>query len=150
MSPFPESSPPLGGRAVLLSVKPRFADLIVAGTKQVEFRRVWAQEPVPWIAVYSSRPTQQIVGIVQVESVLLASASTLWTLNSRRGGGLTRTELRSYFAGRPMGYAVMLGRVLRPHTPLEPAEIVPGFRAPQSFRYLTDPEVVRLFRSFQH
>lgn len=149
MIPFPESSPPPGGRAVLLSVKPRFADLIVSGTKQVEFRRVWAHEPVPWIAVYSSAPTQQIIGIVEVESVVLGSASTLWTLNGRLGGGLKRTELRSYFAGKPKGYAVMLGRVLRPNVPLEPAEIVPGFRAPQSFRYLTDPEVLRLSRSFQ-
>lgn len=148
MSPFPESSPPPVGRAVLLSVKPRFADLIVAGTKQVEFRRVWAQEPVPWIAVYSSTPTQQIVGIVEVESVMLASASTLWTLNSSLGGGLTRTELRSYFAGKAKGYAVMLGRVLRLHAPLKPAEIIRGFRAPQSFRYLTAPEMLRLSRSF--
>jgi predicted transcriptional regulator len=149
MSPFPESSPPPGGRAVLLSVKPRFADLIVSGTKQVEFRRVWAQEPVPWIAVYSSTPTQQIIGIVEVESVVLASASTLWGLNGSLGGGLTRTELRSYFAGRVKGYAVMLGRVLRPHAPVEPAEVIRGFRAPQSFRYLTDPEVLRLSRSFK-
>ena len=149
MSPFPESSPPPGGRAVLLSVKPRFADLIVAGTKQVEFRRVWAQEPVPWIAIYSSTPSQEIVGIAEVETVVLASTSTLWALNGSRGGGLTRTELRSYFSGKPKGYAVMLGRVLRPRAPVEPAEIVRGFRAPQSFRYLTDPEVLRLSRSFQ-
>lgn len=149
MSPFPESSPPPGGRAVLLSVKPRFADLIVAGTKQVEFRRVWAQEPVPWIAIYSSSPSQQIVGIVEVESVVLASASALWILNGSRGGGLTRTELRGYFSGKPKGYAVVLGRVFRPQAPVQPAEIVRGFRAPQSFRYLTDPEVLRLSRSFQ-
>ena len=149
MSPFPESSPPPVGRAVLLSVKPRFANLIVSGTKQVEFRRAWAQEPVPWIAIYSSTPTQLIVGIVEVESVVLASVSTLWTLSSRRGGGLTRTELRSYFAGKPKGYAVMLGRILRPCTPLEPTAIIQGFRAPQSFRYLTEPEVLRLSQSFQ-
>ncbi len=149
MNPFPESSPRSGGRAVLLSVKPRFADLIVAGTKRVEFRRVWAQEPVPWIAIYSSSPTQRIVGIVEVESVVLASAPTLWTLNGSRGGGVTRTELRSYFSGKPMGYAVMLGRVSRPRAPIEPAEIVRGFRAPQSFRYLTATEVLRLSRSFR-
>ena len=104
---------------------------------------------MPWIAVYSSTPTQQVVGIVEVESVVLGSASALWTLNGRRGGGLTRTELRSYFSGKPKGYAVILGRVLRPHAPVEPAEIVRGFRAPQSFRYLTDPEVLRLSWSFQ-
>lgn len=149
MSPFLEYSPPPGGRAVLLSVKPRFADLIVSGTKQVEFRRVWAQEPVHWIAIYSSTPTQLIVGIVEVESVLLASPSSLWTLNCRKGGGLTRAELRSYFSGKRVGYAVMLGRVLRPQTPVDPTSVVQRFRAPQSFRYLTPFEVLRLSRSFQ-
>jgi predicted transcriptional regulator len=149
MSPFPESSPPLGGRAVLLSVKPRYADLIVAGQKRVEFRRVWAHEPVSWVAVYSSSPAQKIVGIVEVESVVVASASTLWLLNGSRGGGLTRTELRNYFSGRLKGNAVILGQVLRPQAPIEPAKIVQGFRAPQSFRYLTDSEVLRLSRSFQ-
>lgn len=149
MSPFSESSPPPGARAVLLSVKPRYADQIVDGTKQVEFRRIWAHEPVHWIAIYSSSPTQKIVGIVEVESVVAASASTLWTLNGTRGGGLTRTELRSYFSGKATGYAVMLGRVLRPEVPIEPAKIVQGFRAPQSFRYLTNAEVIRLSRSFK-
>lgn len=149
MSPFPESSPPLGGRAVLLSVKPRYADLIVAGTKRVEFRRVWPQEPVPWVAIYSSSPTQKIVGVVEVESVVVASTSTLWLLNGSRRGGLTRTELRSYFSGKPKGYAVMLGQVLRPLAPIEPTKLVQGFRAPQSFRYMTDSEVLRLNRSFQ-
>lgn len=149
MSPFSESLRPPGGRPVLLSIKPRFADLIVAGTKQVEFRRVWAQQTVPWIAVYSSTPSQKIVGVVEVESVVLASAQTLWNLSGRRGGGLTRTELRNYFSGKRVGYALMLGRVLRPPIPVEPSAIVQGFRAPQSFRYLSDSEVLRLSRSFQ-
>lgn len=144
-----ECSPPQGGRAVLLSVKPRYSELILAGSKQVEFRRVWATEPVQWIAVYSSSPTQQIVGIVEVESVVVGSASALWQLNGTRGGGLTRAELRSYFAGRREGYAVNLGRVLIPPSPVEPTRIVPAFRAPQSFRYLTESEIDRLSRSFQ-
>jgi predicted transcriptional regulator len=62
---------------------------------------------------------------------------------------VTRTELRSYFSGKPMGYAVMLGRVSRPQAPIEPTEIVREFRAPQSFRYLTDSEVLLLSRSFR-
>jgi hypothetical protein len=48
-----------------------------------------------------------------------------------------------------MGYAVMLGRVSRPQAPIEPTEIVREFRAPQSFRYLTDSEVLLLSRSFR-
>lgn len=149
MSPFPKSSLPPDGKAVLLSVKPRYADLIVAGTKQVEFRRVWAQEPVSWIAIYSSSPAQEFVAVVEVKSVVEAPASTLWMLNSSKGGGLTRSELRSYFSGKRKGYAVMLGQVLKPRFPIEPTKIVHGFRPPQSFRYLTESEVLRLSRSFQ-
>ena len=149
MSLSAECSTPQSGRAVLLSVKPRYSQLIVAGSKQVEFRRVWATEPVQWIAVYSSSPTQQIVGVVEVESVVVGSASALWQLNGTRGGGLTRAELRSYFAGKREGYAVMLGRVLIPPNPIEPSKIVPAFRAPQSYRYLTESEMNRLSRSFK-
>jgi predicted transcriptional regulator len=104
---------------------------------------------VPWIAIYSSSPAQEIVGVVEVESVVEAPASTLWMLNGNKGGGLTRSELRSYFSGKPKGYAVMLGQVLRPLAPIEPTKIVQGFRAPQSFRYLTDSEVLRLSQRFQ-
>lgn len=104
---------------------------------------------MPWIAIYSSSPAQEIVGVVEVKSVVEAPASTLWMLNSSKGGGLTKSELRSYFSGKQKGYAVMLGEVLRPHAPIKPTKIVHGFRAPQSFRYLTDSEVLRLSRSFQ-
>jgi predicted transcriptional regulator len=104
---------------------------------------------VPWVAIYSSSPVRKLVGIVQVESVVVASATTLWPLNGNHGGDLTRAELRNYFSGKPRGYAVMLGQVLKPPEPIEPTKIVQEFRAPQSFRYLTDSEVLRLHRSFQ-
>lgn len=147
MSCFLESSPPPGGRAVLLSIKPRFSDLIVSGSKRVEFRRVWAAEPVHWIAIYSSSPEQRIVGVVEVKSVVVASPSALWQLNGSHGGGLTRTELRDYFAGRQKGYGLMLGKLLVPPRPIAPSRLSSPFHAPQSFRYLTEAEVTRISRS---
>jgi predicted transcriptional regulator len=149
MSLSSECSPPQGGRAVLLSVKPRYSELIVAGSKRVEFRRVWAAEPVRWVAVYSSSPAQVIVGIVEVESVVVATPTALWQLNGTLGGGLTRDELRSYFAGRRQGFALLLGRRFVPPQPIVPAKVVPTFRAPQSFRYLTETEAKRIARSIK-
>lgn len=146
MSPFSECSLPQGGRAVLLSIKPRYSELIVTGTKRVEFRRTWAIEPVRWVALYSSSPAQQIVGIVEVDSVVVASPVTLWQLNATLGGGLTRAELRSYFEGKREGYALLLGQTWIPPSPIEPSKIVPAFRAPQSFRYLTESEMKQLTR----
>jgi predicted transcriptional regulator len=119
----------------------------MSGTKRIEFRRVWAAEPVRWFAIYSSSPTQRIVGVVEVKSVVVASPSVLWQLNGSHGGGLTRAELRDYFAGRQQGYALLLGQRLVASQPVPPSKISASFRAPQSFRYLTEAEVWRIRRS---
>jgi len=118
--------------------------LIVAGTKRVEFRRIWAAKPVSWIAVYSTSPIKMIVGVVEIESVVVASPTRLWELNGIRGGGLTRLELREYFAGNREGYALLLGRTFLPSSPIDPSKLDSGFRAPQSFRYLTTFEASRI------
>ncbi len=144
MSRSQEFSLPQESRGVLLSVKPRFSELIVAGTKRVEFRRTWALEEVGCVAVYASSPIQNIVAVVEVESIVRASPTALWKISKVRGGGLTLKELQEYFDGKSQGVAVLLGRRWLPSKPLEPNSMVPNFRAPQSFRYLTAAEVRRL------
>jgi predicted transcriptional regulator len=144
MSLFQESSPRRSGRAVLLSIKPRYADLILAGIKRVEFRRSWAAEDVAMIVLYSSAPVQKIVGLVEVKDVVIASASVLWKTCTEKGGGLTLKEFQAYFAGKPKGVALLLGQVFTPTKPLELAEVVSNFVPPQSFRYLDAKEYTKL------
>lgn len=139
-----EFSPRLSGRAVLLSIKPKYADLILAGSKRVEFRRTWAKEDVSVIVLYSSSPVQRIVGAVAVDQIVVASPTSLWKTCAERGGGLTRNELRSYFAGKREGVAVLLGEVLKIATLVEPSDVIREFRPPQSFRYLDASEYKRL------
>jgi predicted transcriptional regulator len=76
MSLFQESLSPQGGRAVLLSIKPKYADLILAGSKRVEFRRSWAAQDVSMIVLYSSSPIQKIVGTVEVDEIVIAYPSS--------------------------------------------------------------------------
>lgn len=146
MSLFQESSPHRGGRAVLLSIKPKYADLIISGSKRVEFRRSWAAEEVSVIVLYSSSPIQKIVGLVEVEDVVVASPSSLWRTCTEKGGGLTRKELRAYFSGKSKGVAVMLGRVSSPIKNIEPSDVISNFVPPQSFRYLSTCEYLELER----
>jgi predicted transcriptional regulator len=144
MSLFQESSPHAGGRAVLLSVKPRYADLILAGSKRVEFRRSWAAQQVSMIVLYSSSPIQKIVGVVEVDDIVVASPTSLWKTCTERGGGLTKDELRSYFAGKTHGVAVLLGKVVKLAKHLEPSDVISNFVPPQSFRYLDAREYMAL------
>jgi predicted transcriptional regulator len=128
-------------RSVLISIHPRFVDLILSGEKRIEFRRVWAKEPVDQLVIYATSPAQRIVAVVAVKEVKVASVSTLWSLAKEFGGGLTRKELRNYFSGRGVGYGIKLGEVRRLIHPLDPRCHIDGFQAPQSFRYLTPKEL---------
>ncbi|WP_207001262.1 ASCH domain-containing protein [Trinickia mobilis] len=144
MSLFQESSPRPGGRAVLLSIKPKYADLILAGSKRVEFRRSWAAQDVSVIVLYSSSPIQKIVGVVEVAEIVVASPTILWKTCTERGGGLTREELRSYFADKSQGVAVLLGKVFKLAKHVDPSDVVSNFVPPQSFRYLDANEYRKL------
>lgn len=148
MTRFQECLRPQGPRAVLLSVKPRFAEQIVAGTKTVEFRRSWAAEPVGLAVVYSSSPVQRLVGIVEVEGAVLASPTSVWTKCRARGPGLERKELMDYLAGKDRAYGVLLGGLTLPAKPVAPKSLFKGFRAPQSYRYLSEAELRRIGKEF--
>lgn len=144
MHRFQEFSPRQNGKAVLLSIKPKYADLILAGSKRVEFRRSWAVQAVSVIVLYSSSPIQKIVGMVEVEEVIFSSPSALWKICTENGGGLTRKELRSYFSGKSKGVAVMLGKVFLPAKQVEPTDVISNFIPPQSFRYLDEEEYMKI------
>jgi predicted transcriptional regulator len=146
MSLFPECLSPQGGRAILLSIKPKYSDLILSGEKRVEFRRTWAAEEVNLIAIYASSPVQRIVAIVEVEDVIWGTSTVLWSHCVNRGGALTRRELVKYFDGKTRGCAILLGALRTLNKPIDPKSLFKAFAPPQSFRYLTSNELGKLER----
>lgn len=148
MTTFQECLQPEGPRAILLSVKPRFAELILSGAKKVEFRRAWAVKPVGLAVIYSSSPVQRIVGIVGINGALAASPSKVWTKCLPLGPGLQRKELMEYFAGKKEAYGVLLGEVTLPSKPVPPKSLFKNFRPPQSYRYLSATELRRVGKQF--
>lgn len=139
-----KSSPPQAGRAIVLSVKPKYAELILSRSKTVEFRRVWAAQSVDTIAIYASAPLQEILGLVQVSSVVRATPATLWSYCSKRGGGLSKAEFSAYMTGKDIGFAVLLHDARRFNKGIDPYEVIEGFSPPQSFRYVTALEMQKL------
>lgn len=134
---------------ILLSIKPVYADLILAGSKTVELRRSWASKKITRIVIYSSSPIQKIVGIVNVNEVNSLNKKQLWEISKNHGGGLKRDELYSYFSGKKEGYAVFLGKVFLPKTHIDPREILENFSPPQSFRYISDLELKKFKKYFK-
>lgn len=144
MTPFPEFSDSHNRSAILLSVKPKFAKLIVEGSKRVELRRTIPAQDVGTIAIYSSSPVQSIVALVDVKVIIEASPSKLWAISKDNGGGITRDELMAYFESKKTGFALMLENVRVYSKPVKPIKVFKPFSAPQSFRYLTTKELKKL------
>lgn len=146
MTSLRKSSLPQAGRTIVLSIKPKYADLILAGTKTVEFRRAWAAEKVDTIAIYASAPIQRIVGVAQVSDVVSAKPTLLWDYCKTRGGGLSRSELFTYLCGKTRGIAIFLRDVRKFDQGIVPSRVIEDFLPPQSFRYMTAAEVRKLER----
>lgn len=130
----------LESKSVLISIHPKYVEKILNGTKQVEFRRVWAVQDVTHMVIYSTSPIMKIVAIVEITKVLRSSKAGLWEIAKDLGGGLTRQELRDYFSGVALGHALLLGKVEKFYRPLGLDEVFPSLRPPQSFVYLTDSQ----------
>lgn len=144
MNLFQEFSQQPTGSAILLSVKPKFASLIVDGSKRVELRRSIPAQRVGTIAIYSSSPVQSIVALVDVKETIEASPTKLWDISKGNGGGLTKAELLAYFESKKTGFALMLENVRVFKKPVSPTKIFKSFAAPQSFKYLSAKERLKL------
>src|ERR1700757_3815241 len=108
MTLFPTSSEQPTGRAVLLSIKPRYAELILAGSKKVELRRSWPSTDIGVMVLYSSAPIQRLVGIAMIDRVQEADVAGLWTIARDNGGGVTQDELIEYFSGKKTAFGIMI------------------------------------------
>jgi predicted transcriptional regulator len=133
--------------ALLLSVKPRFADEIFTGKKTVEIRRIRPRVRAgDLVFVYVSSPRCMLEGAFEVEALLEAEPSQLWKSVSR-GAGLTRAEFDRYLANCKVAFGIVIRRQWKLDSPLNLA----GMRRrrvepPQSYRYLTARHANFLFR----
>lgn len=147
MNLFPESSALPGGRAVLLSIKPKYADLILAGTKTVELRRSWPSNDIGVMVLYSSSPVQRLVGIAYVDRVNEADVAGLWQLAHDHGGGVTQDELVEYFVGKKTAFGIMIKSAKTAQCSADPKELFPGFSPPQSYMYLTPDDFQKVMHT---
>jgi predicted transcriptional regulator len=128
-----------GRRDFLVSIRPTHVEKIVEGRKTVELRRRFSEDVAPGtiIFIYSTSPTQAIVGSASIQCVYKLQLDELW---DRYGAAacIDRETFDAYFVGLDEGYAILL-QDARPFTQKVAASELKkrfGFVAPQSFTYL--------------
>lgn len=127
--------------ALFLSIKPRFVEMLVAGTKTVELRRrrPLAAQPGGLVLVYASAPRMELVGSARIQRVDVGAPEVIWNEHQERVG-LSRGEFDTYYHGAETATALVL-RDIRPRpagamTLGELRRIWTGFSPPQSYRYI--------------
>lgn len=122
---------------VLLSVKPRFAEAILAGTKKFEFRRSLFRNPdVETVVLYASSPVQRVIGEFRIAEILALTPPELWA-RTHRWSGIDRSYFDEYFREREVGFAL---KVENPRSYRRPLSLQHHFGIaypPQSFCYLS-------------
>lgn len=132
-------------KALLLSIKPRFADAIFQGTKTFELRKVRPRvSEGDLVLVYVTVPRCRLEGAFKVGTVLEMPPEKLWR-RIRGTCGVTKAEFMTYFADKTTAFAIgvedawLLESAVH-LSALRTEDILP----PQGYRYLSDGETSAL------
>lgn len=119
---------------VILSIKPKFAEAIFAGKKEVEFRKTLFKKYVDKVLVYSTAPVQKIVGYFTIADIVESSPHQLW---QRFGniGYINEEEFFNYYRDAQKGYSLCIATAYKFNKSIDPHVLVERFIPPQSFRY---------------
>jgi len=124
--------------ALLLSVRPHFAESIMNGSKVAEIRR---QRPNITIGtpviIYATLPVAAVVGYARLSEIHCGHPDEMWS-SYQTFMGVTRQEFDKYLTGVTTSYILMLADVQRLERPLTLSQMraISGFHPPRSYRYI--------------
>ena len=130
---------------ILISLEPKYAESILAGSKLYELRRRAVRvEPGTTVWFYSKKPEGAVVGYATVADLHEASPKTLW----RRYGssvGISKAEFFDYLSELDVAFAIELkdsSRLKRPVGLDELRKVDEAFQPPQFFKRLSRDETI--------
>lgn len=124
-------------RALLISIKPKYADAILQGTKTVELRRTRPNLPDGSLVIlYSSTPTRAVVGWAHLTGVREGTPIEIWE-EYGSAAAIDEPDYDAYFAGTHRAFALELDSVVAAVQPIS-LEVIRsiGIQPPQSWRYV--------------
>ena len=134
--------------ALLISLRPCYADLIFHGLKTAELRRRDLSRMKGCdVFVYVTSPVMKLRGGFHVGEVLTGTPEEIWYEVSDYAG-IDKPEFDAYYSGRELACALKIAEFWEYERPIELDALrdrFPGFVVPQSWRYVR-PEERESFR----
>ncbi len=138
-------------KPLILSLKPRYADLIFQGVKKAELRRgaVGRLEGRD-VFMYVTSPIMELGGGFRVGEVWTGTPQRIWEKVSK-WAGVDRDDFDAYYAGQSIAYALEITNVWEYANPPGLSALrsrFDDFVVPQSWRYVK-PAEYRYFRMME-
>ena len=133
-------------RALLLSLKPIYADLVFRGLKVAELRRRIPCVENRDVFIYVSSPARQLRGGFRVGHVWKGAPEEVWKQVSDLVG-VDKRDFDEYYTGRRVAYALGITHVWERDDPIDLSTLrarFPKFVVPQSWRYVRAEECAYL------
>lgn len=120
---------------VLLSIKPKYAELIKSGTKKYEFRRkIFKKTTGCNVFIYSTSPVKKIIGVFDPSIIYQGSPYAIWDMFGAYSG-ISEKEFFQYFRDCEIAYAIEITNLVIFEEPRDPSDYFFEFSPPQSYRY---------------
>lgn len=126
-----------------MSIKPKYADLILEGKKTIEIRKSRVNVCVgDTIAIYATKPKGRIVGYFSVDKVMWAETDVLWETKGHCTC-LSYEEYMKYADGKRSMCGIAISSAIHVNgMPMEQMRM----RIPQSYRRITETEFLELIK----
>jgi len=135
-------------RSVLMSIKPKYVEEILNGSKHFEFRRaVFKLDKVDKVIIYASSPVKKVVAEFDVADIIVDSPEFLWE-RCKEHSGIDRESFMKYFSDRQKGFSIVIKNLIIYKQPIDPYKKLKNFRPPQSYMYL-DSKLNKVIKTLQ-
>lgn len=120
-----------------MSIKPKYADKILNGTKKFEFRKSIPKQinEIDKVFIYSTFPIQRVIGYFTVKKVYKMNPLELW-FHTWEQAGIEISDFQQYFQNKEFGYAIEINKITTYQRPLLFKEIDATGKIPQNFKYI--------------
>src|SRR4030043_706637 len=120
---------------VLLSIKPKYAELIKSGLKKYEFRRkIFKKTGGCKVYIYATSPVKKITGVFDASTIYQGSPYRIWDMFGPYSG-ISEEEFFRYFKDCGIAYAIEIRQLVIFEEPRDPSDYFFEFNPPQSYRY---------------
>lgn len=125
-------------RSIIISIKPKWAEAILDGSKRYEYRKgAPRRTETPFeMEIYATAPVKKIVGVAGIDEIYSGTVDEIID-KTLRFVPHTEKEVREYFDGSKKAHAFSIAYYRKFDEPKE----LDG-KAPRNFRYLKDKSEV--------